>query len=61
MMDLKCEKCAGEHEVIKYCVDCNKAFCYKVKTVKLVSTSPKLFDVVNICPDCGSEKIVPIV
>ena len=57
---MKCEKCVGEHEAVKYCRGCKKAFCHMVKTIKMVSTSPKMFDVINSCPDCGSEKIVPI-
>ena len=59
-MDLKCEKCDGKYDAIKYCRDCMKAFCHKVKTIKMVNTSPKMYDVKTNCPDCGSENVSPI-
>ena len=58
-MGLKCEKCDGEHEVTKYCLECKKVFCHEVKTFKIKQTAPKLFDVVSNCPNCGSDKVVP--
>ena len=54
-MVLNCEKCDGENDVTKYCLDCKKSFCHKVKTVKLIKVAPKLFDATNNCPNCGRK------
>ncbi len=59
-MGQKCEKCQGEYDANKYCLNCKKAFCHEVNTTKLKKTAPKSFDVINVCPNCGSEEIVPI-
>lgn len=59
-MDLKCEKCDGKNDATKYCKDCKKAFCHKVKTTKLIKTSPKMYDVERICPNCGSKNVISI-
>jgi hypothetical protein len=55
---LECKKCDGQNTVKKYCLACKHAFCEDINTTKVFMKAPKEADIIDTCPECGSEKII---